>query len=65
MKNKNINTKTEELILDKYDDQFHQIKDALDIEESTDSETTNIVGFSVVNSNNPYPEGRRIEDRND
>ena len=65
MKNKKMNTETEELVLDKYDDQFHQIKDALDREESTDSETTDIVGFRVINSNNPYPEGKRIDDRND
>ena len=65
MKNKKMNTETEELVLDKYDDQFHQIKDALDIEESTDSVTTDIVGFRVINSNNPYPEGKRIDDRND
>ena len=65
MKNKKMNTETEELVLDKYDDQFHQIKDALDIEESTDSETTDIVGFRVINSNNQYPEGKRIDDRND
>ena len=65
MKNKKMNIGTEELILNKYDDQFHQIKDALDIEESTDSETTDIVGFRVINSNNPYPEGKRIDDRND
>ena len=65
MKNKKMNTETEELVLDKYDDQFHQIKDALDIEESTDSETTDIVGFRVINSNNPYPEGKRIDERND
>ncbi len=40
MKNKKMNTETEELVLDKYDDQFHQIKDALDIEESTESNYT-------------------------
>lgn len=40
---------------DKYDDQHQQIKDNLDITESTDSETTDIIDFRVVNKNNSYP----------
>ena len=44
------------IYIDKYSDQYHQIKDNLDIEENTDSETTNITDFRVINSNNPYPQ---------
>lgn len=62
---KDMDTMTEELVLNKYDDQSKQIKDALDIEESTDSETTDIVGFRVVNSNNPYPEGKKVDNINE
>lgn len=38
-----------------YDDQYYEIKDNLDIEDSTDSETTNILDFRVTNSKNSYP----------
>lgn len=63
MKNKEeLSTVNEELILNKYDDQYQQIKDALDITESTDNETTDITDFRVVNKNNPYPEGKRVDD---
>ncbi len=41
--------------IDKYDDQRNQIKDSLDIIESTDSETTNVVNFRVINTANSYP----------
>lgn len=64
MKNK-MDTETEELVLNKYDDQFHQIKDALDINESTDSETTDIVGFRVINTNNSYPKSSKVDNKND
>ena len=63
MKNK-MDTETEELVLNKYDDQFHQIKDALDIKESTDSETTDIVDFRVINTNNSYPKSSKIDNKN-
>ena len=57
MKNKEeLSTVNEELILNKYDDQYQQIKDALDITESTDNETTDITDFRVVNKNNPVKE---------
>ena len=39
-----------------------QIKDALDLVESSDSETTDISHFRVVNSRNPYPQGNRKEE---
>jgi len=62
MKNKEeISTVNEELIFNKYDDQYQQIKDALEITESTDSETTDITNFRVVNRDNPYPEGKKID----
>lgn len=51
-----------DLALDKYDDQYMQIKDALDIVESSDSETTDISDFRVINSKNPYPQGGRKEE---
>lgn len=41
--------------IDKYDDQHQQIKDTLDIIENTDSETTNLIDFRVINRNNSYP----------
>ena len=63
MKNKNeFSTVEEELIFSNYDDQYQQIKDALEITESTDSETTDITNFRVVNRDNPYPEGKKIDD---
>lgn len=51
-----------DLALNKYDDQYMQIKDALDLVESSDSETTDISNFRVVNSRNPYPQGNRKEE---
>lgn len=55
-KNKNNEELNDNIYLDKHSDQYQQIKDSLDIEESTDSETTNITDFRVLNSNNPYPQ---------
>ena len=49
--NKNQDT----TFLDQYDDQYYEIKDSLEIEDSTDSETTDILNFRVTNSNNQYP----------
>lgn len=54
--NKKKKTNDELMFLDEYDDQYQQIKDSLDIVNSTDSETTDIVGFRVINTNNAYPE---------
>ena len=51
-----------DLYLNKYNDQYMQIKDALDLVESSDSETTDISNFRVVNSRNPYPQGNRKEE---
>ena len=51
-----------DLALNKYDDQYMQIKDALDLVESSDSETTDISHFRVGNSRNPYPQEDRKEE---
>ena len=57
MSKKKINAYEEDNIyLDKYNDQYKEIMDSLDIEESTDSETTDIRDFRVINSNNAYPQ---------
>ena len=50
--------------IDKYDDQRNQIKDSLDIVESTDSETTDVVNFRVINTSNSYPFKNQIGDDN-
>lgn len=50
------NDNDEFVFLDEYDDQYQEIKDSLDITDSTDSETTDVLGFRVVNTNNAYPE---------
>ncbi len=41
--------------IDKYNDQRNQIKDSLDIIEDTDSETTNLLNFRIINTGNGYP----------
>lgn len=46
--------------IDKYDDQHQQIKDSLNLVESTDSETTNLADFRVINKNNSYPLKKEI-----
>ena len=51
-----------DLALNKYNDQYMQIKDALDLVESSDSETTDISHFRVVNSRNTYPQEDRKEE---
>lgn len=55
-KKKDKNNSDELLFLDEYDDQYQEIKDSLDIVNSTDSETTDITNFRVINTNNAYPE---------
>lgn len=42
--------------LNNYDDQYREILDNIELNESTDSETTNILNFRVINSKNSYPE---------
>lgn len=53
---KDKNNGDELLFLDEYDDQYQEIKDSLEIINSTDSETTDIANFRVINTNNAYPE---------
>lgn len=57
MKRKKDNKNGDELLfLDEYDDQYQEIMDSLEITNSTDSETTDIANFRVINTNNAYPE---------
>lgn len=41
--------------LNNFDDQYKEILDNVEINESTDSETTNIENFRVINKKNPNP----------
>ena len=52
MKNKN---KDDLIFLNNSDDQYYEILDNIEINESSDSETTNILNFRVINSKNAYP----------
>ena len=54
MNDKNINNDNLEF-LDHNDDQYYEILDSIEINKSTDSETTNITNFRVLNTKNPYP----------
>ena len=65
MSKKNINDSLDKTYaIDKYDDQRNQIKDSLDIVENTDSETTNVVNFRVINTANSYPFKNQVGDDN-
>ena len=44
------------MFLNNQDDQYHEILDNIEVNESTDSETTNILNFRVINSKNAYPQ---------
>ena len=44
------------LYLDKFDDQHQEILDQIEINENSDSETTDLLNFRVVNTNNSYPQ---------
>jgi hypothetical protein len=44
------------LYLDKFDDQHQEILDNIEINESSDSETTDSLNFRVINTNNSYPQ---------
>lgn len=41
--------------LNNYDDQYREILDAVEVNESSDSETTDILNFRVINTTNSYP----------
>ena len=53
MKNKN---KDNLIFLNNSDDQYYEILDNIEINESSDSETTDILDFRVINSKNAYPQ---------
>ena len=38
------------IFLNNHDDQYYEILDNIDVNESTDSETTDILNFRVINS---------------
>jgi hypothetical protein len=42
--------------LNSYDDQYYEILDNIEVNESSDSETTDILNFRVINSKNAYPQ---------
>lgn len=42
--------------LNSYDDQYSEILDNIEVNESSDSETTDILNFRVINSKNAYPQ---------
>lgn len=57
MAKKNITTSKDDLLhLNNFDDQYQQILDNVDINQSSDSETTDLLNFRVVNTNNEYPQ---------
>lgn len=41
--------------LNKLDDQYLEILDSTEVNENTDSETTDLINFRVINTNNAYP----------
>ncbi len=55
MKKNKWNVKNELNYLKKFDDQYKENLDNVEINESNDSETTNIENFRVINKKNPYP----------
>lgn len=57
MAKKNMTTNEDDLLyLNKFDDQYQQILDNVDVNQSSDSETTDLLNFRVVNTNNEYPQ---------
>lgn len=52
---KNKYQKDDLSFLNNLDDQYQQILDNVDINENTDSDTTDLVNFRVINTNNAYP----------
>ena len=60
MKNK---TNDDLSFLNNYDDQYREILDNIEINESTDSETTDILNFRVINSKNAYPQKNIHKDK--
>jgi len=57
MSKKKMTTSEDDLLyVDKFDDQHQEILDNIEINESSDSETTDLLNFRVVNTNNAYPQ---------
>lgn len=54
--NKKNNYKKDDLsFLNNLDDQYQEILDNVDVDKNTDSETTDLLNFRVINTNNAYP----------
>ena len=49
--------------LNNYDDQYYEILDNIEVNESSDSETTDILDFRVINSKNAYPQKNRHKNK--
>ncbi|MGL5345769.1 MAG: hypothetical protein ACRDA3_00290 [Peptostreptococcaceae bacterium] len=60
-KKNTIDTKDDLKFLDIYDDQYEAILDNIDTDESTDSETTDVAHFRVLNSKNAYPKNNNVD----
>ncbi|HSQ89504.1 hypothetical protein [Romboutsia sp.] len=57
MAKKNMTTNEDDLLyLNKFDDQYQQILDNVEVNQSSDSETTDLLNFRVINANNEYPQ---------
>lgn len=56
MKQKNSKPKDNLTYLNHLDDQYQNILDNVDLNESTDSETTDFKNFRVINKENSYPQ---------
>ena len=44
------------VFLNNHDDQYREILDSIEVEQSTDSETTDVLNFRIINTNNAYPQ---------
>ena len=49
--------------LNNYDDQYYEILDNIEVNESSDSETTDILDFRVINSKNAYPQRNQSKNK--
>ena len=49
--------------LNNYDDQYYEILDNIEVNESSDSETTDILDFRVINSKNAYPQKNKPKNK--
>ncbi|MGL6106398.1 hypothetical protein [Romboutsia sp.] len=59
---KNNKYKKDDLsFLNNLDDQYQEILDGIEINENTDSETTDLINFRVINTNNAYPNQNTVD----